>query len=481
MGSAGFVFGLTVWATCALAQYPGGQYPGGQYPGGQYPPNTYPGGGYPPNTYPGGGYPPNTYPGGGYPESRLPGGLPLPRLPKRGDKDKSKSEGEVKVNLAAVDGTLRKLGEKDLVLQAGAKKLLRFRLLPKTQFRNKDGEAMRDSLLHPGDQLSVQVSPDDEETAVRVNLVKPGSANERTAAELPFDAASVRAPRAEDLGKAKTVSMQKSSAGEVETPAAEAEEPSASSAAKSPGEAPAASTAGPTKPLGTDADVILEARLEAANFTAGLPNFAVQQLTTRYFGSGFPARWQKIDEVSADVAYVDGKEEYRNIAVNGNPVNQPPERSGSWSTGEFSTTMEDVLSLPTNARFKRRGDDRIGSRAAVVFDYTVAQTNSHWTLVSPDGRNYNPAYEGAIWIDKETRRVLRIEQRATGFPQDYPFSKAETILTYAFVRIDGKPYLLPEGSENLGCSRGSGTCSRNVIEFKNYKKFSAESTVNFGK
>ncbi len=468
-----FVLGLCLLAALALAQYPPGQYPPTQYP------PQYPGGGYPPNTYPGGGYPPNTYPG------RLPGGvpvgLPVPevKLPRRGEKDKDKkSDNDVKITLASIDGSLRKLGEKDLVLQAGPKKLLRFRLLAKTQFRNKDGEPVRDSLLHPGDQLSIQVNTDDEETALRVTLLKSGSASDRAAADLPFDPSSVRAPRAEDLGKGRTVTVQQAPApSETETPPAAEPAPEGTAPAAAP-----AAPAVPVKPLGSDAETIVEARLEAANFTVSLPNFTVEQLTTRYFSTTWPARWQKIDEVTADVACVDGKEEYRNIAVNGSRVSQPPERTGTWSTGEFSTTMEDVLSLPTNAKFHRRpGEDRIGSRQAVVFDYTVAAANSHWTLVSPDDRRVNPAYEGAIWIDKDTRRVLRIEQRTSGLPQDFPLSKAETVLTYGFVKIDNKPYLLPAGSENLGCARGSGTCTRNVIEFKNYKKFTAESTVNFGK
>jgi len=467
-----FATGFSFLATVALSQIPSGQ----QYPPGQYPPGQYPPGQYPPNTYPGGGYPPNNYPGGGYPNN-YPGRLPIPelKLPKRGAKDK-KSESDVKIAMAAVDGSLRSLGEKDLVLQAGPKKLLRFRLLAKTQFRNKEGEAIRDSLLHPGDQLSVQVNSDDEETALRVTLLKTATPSERAAAELPFDPAGVRAPRAEDLGKPKTVTVQQSPAA-AETESATEASPDAAA----PGAAPAPAAA-PVKPLGSDEETIVEARIEAANFTSTLPNFTVDQVTTRYFSTGWPAHWQKIDEVTADVASVDGREEYRNIKVNGAPVNRPPEHTGSWSTGEFSTTMEDVLSIPTNAKFHRRpGEDRIGSRQAVVFDLTVTAGNSHWELASPDGRRYSTAYEGAIWIDKDTRRVLRIEQSTTGLPLDFPLSKAETILTYGFVKIDNKPYLLPAGSETLGCSRGSGACTRNVIEFKNYKKFTTESTVTFGK
>ena len=104
-----------------------------------------------------------------------------------------------------MDGTLRKLGEKDLLLQTGGKQILRFRVLAKTQFRNKQGEPIRDSLLHPGDQLTVQANPDDEETALRVILLRNGTEAERAAAEKPYEEASVRAPRAEDFGKSRTV------------------------------------------------------------------------------------------------------------------------------------------------------------------------------------------------------------------------------------------------------------------------------------
>jgi hypothetical protein len=99
--------------------------------------------------------------------------------------------------------------------------------------------------------------------------------------------------------------------------------------------------------------------------------------------------------------------------------------------------------------------------------------------VAPDGRQYNPAYEGAIWVDKDTRRVLRIEQRTTGFPPGYPFSRTECILEYGFARIGPGTYLLPTSSQNTSCASGSGTCSRNQIQFRNYRKFTVESTMKY--
>jgi hypothetical protein len=414
--------------------------------------------------------------------------IPVPevKLPKKQPREKTD---DVKTTVVSVDGTFRKMGEKDLYLQAAHQRILRFRLLAKTQFRNKEGEPIRDSLLHPGDQLTVSVNPDDVETALRVVLLRAGNPSERGAAEDPVEEAAVHTPRTEDFGKPRTLTTREKAPAESTADAepsnpepapaqsAHADAPAEPAPAPSSGSAP---TSGSAARL-TDAQILAEAREAAATFTAGLPNFLVLQATTRYFSTGIPVSWQVIDVVTADVACINGKEDYRNVQINGVAASRPPERTGTWSTGEFSTTLEDVLSLATNAQFKRRGDDKIAGRPAWVYDYTVAQTNSHWTMVSPDDRRINPAYDGAIWIDKETRRVLRIEQRTSSIPQDFPLSRAESSVEYAFARIDQRSYLLPSTSENIGCMRGSGTCSRNEIVFRNYRKFETDSVVKYDK
>ena len=85
----------------------------------------------------------------------------------------------------------------------------------------------------------------------------------------------------------------------------------------------------------------------------------------------------------------------------------------------------------------------------------------------------------AIWVDRATARVLRIEQRTEAVPKDFPYSRAECIIDYGFVPIEGKVYLMPEQGENIACMSGSGTCSRNVIAYRNYRKFNVASEVKF--
>jgi hypothetical protein len=268
------------------------------------------------------------------------------------------------------------------------------------------------------------------------------------------------------------VTARESGAGDSDS-APPAETEPATTAGDAPAGPPPPRHVGPA----SDDQIIADARTASENFTAGLPNYLADQVTRRYYSNSWPASWKIIDEVTCEVAYVDGKEDYRKIMIDGQPAAAPIQSTGSWSTGEFGTTLEGLMSAMTNAEFHRRGDDRIAGRSAVVFNFTVAQAKSHWVIVSPDERRFNAPYEGSVWIDKETHRVLRIEQHTTSMPNDFPYSKAESNLEYAFARIDQRNYLLPALSDNMACMRGSGTCTKNSITFRNYRKFTVESTM----
>ena len=458
------------------------QYPSGQYPQGQYPPGQYPPGQYPPGQYP------QTGPGIG---------IPKIHLPKRHKDDKKDSPDEsTKINLSQIDGTLRSLGEKDLVLQGKANRLLRFRLLPKTLFRNKEGESIRDSLLHPGDQISILVNPDDLETALRVVLNRPGTESERQVAARPFDHDQVIAPTSQDVAKAKvTVDREPSSEASTESPAKEPAAASDKDVAKAgdatpksevnsakPADAPAQPAPEPREPvssapLSADA-IIMLAREETDALTADLPNFLVQQTTTRYDGRS--GDWRKIDVVTADVACVNGKEEYRNVAINGVPTQRPIESTGAWSSGEFVTTLRNLLSPIEDAAFVQRGEERVAGRLAYVFEFSVDAQNSHWILAGNGKETFQAPYKGRVWIDEQTHRVLRIDQKAQSIPRYFPYNRLESILDYGFVKIDNKTYLLPVQNESIAC-QASGNCERNVIAFRNYRKFTAESEIKFEK
>jgi len=465
---------LAIAAGRAQVPYPTTPYPGGQYPPGQYPPGQYPPGQYPPGTI------------------GLPGGinLPMPKLPGKKSKDPSDSN-STRVALRAVDGTLRELDEKDLYLETPKHKILKFRTLAKTQFRDKDGEQVRDSLLRPGDQLSVEVNGDDPETALRVILSHKSTDAERARAERPFDHNTAQTPVEADTHSsgATEAAAEPSSRSKPDTSdTGDREIPTLARAGTSDSTQPVDKTAPPvespkpvSRPNASADDIISQARDAADRLTDGLPNFLVQQNTTRYFSRVLPPQWQVLDTVSAEVASVNGKEDYRNIMVNGKPSNRPVEKTGAWSTGEFQTTLDSLLNPYTLAAFHKTKDDTFQGRSAYTYDFQVRQQNSNWDIHAPDGSVATPAYSGTVWIDKATFNVMRIEEQTGPLPSTFPFDKAESVVEYGFVNIDGKTYPLPIHSEILTCQRGSSTCTKNEIRFQNYRKFAADSNITFDK
>ncbi len=227
--------------------------------------------------------------------------------------------------------------------------------------------------------------------------------------------------------------------------------------------------------------VIDMAREEAFSFSETLPNYVVKQFTTRYVTEVARNRgtsWRALDTITADLVYQDGKESYKNFLVNGRVSRDAPEKSGSWSSGEFASTLQDIMSPITNAEFHGKRSTTIVNRSAYRYDFSVEQQNSHWH-VEASGQSYQPEYTGSVWIDKENYRVLRIELSARNMPRSFPLDQVESSVDYDYVLIGDEKYLLPTHSEALSCMRGTSDCSRNTIEFRNYKKFGADTSITF--
>jgi len=226
--------------------------------------------------------------------------------------------------------------------------------------------------------------------------------------------------------------------------------------------------------------VIRKAADAALDFTETLPSYVCQEMMARFQSESHPANWQALDVVTSNLVYENGREEYKNIAVNGKPKKSMEETGGAWSTGEFGTVLIDLFSPATDAKFHYRKDSRTGGVNSKMYDFEVARENSHWSIHMAS-QTYLPAYKGAVWIDAATSRVLRIEMEAFGFPESFPTDHVESATDYQYIRLgDAKQYLLPVHAETLSCQRGTNYCSRNTIDFRNYHKYTGETSITFG-
>jgi hypothetical protein len=225
--------------------------------------------------------------------------------------------------------------------------------------------------------------------------------------------------------------------------------------------------------------LVEKARAWTTSFTANLPNFICKQNTTRYYRQD--GSWQAIDIVGAQVVYEDGTEQYKQITINGRRTDKTMMDlgRGATSTGEFASVLRGLFAPPTNAQFKFYQNDTIDDVRAAIFDYTVGTWTSGWA-VHVGAQELWPAYKGSVWVDRDTGEVHRIEMFGQRIPEDFPVDTMEESVDYQPVMLAGRTFFLPVRSENIMCQRGSSGCTRNVIEFRNYQKFSAQSDITFG-
>ena len=114
----------------------------------------------------------------------------------------------------------------------------------------------------------------------------------------------------------------------------------------------------------------------------------------------------------------------------------------------------------------------------MVFNYHVSQNRSQWHIQVKDANlDLIPAYHGLVYIDNQTRNVMRVTLEAEEIPPDFPVKRASEILDYDYVDISGHTYLLPLlGEVELD---GIDVLTMNKLEFANYSKYSAESEIKY--
>ena len=454
---------------------------------------TYPPGGYPP-----GGYPPGSNPG------NYPGSGPSIPLGRSKTNPKTSTKGEP---MPSFRGKLQQMDNKTITIALDDDRQVDFKRNDKTKFF-KNGEEVKNPKFAAGDQLSVEGPEDEKGFLIAVNVYWEKAAGARTTAskdkdgavdtwkDNPKETAPANAdapapithvapppkPDANDPGppvlhRGKPADVVREHAPE---PPAQAGTAEAVVTPPAPAYRDADETPVPqARPQHGD-DLVRRAAGAAFDFTEGLPNYVCQEQIARYTANTRPAQWQSVDLVSAAVVYENGKEDYRNIKVNGKPRQSFADTDGAWSTGEFGTVLVDLFSPATDAQFRFRQTERIAGVNARVYDYTVDHPHSHWNVIM-SSQSYMPAYKGAVWIDPQTARVLRIEERAYGFPADFPSDHVESATDFEYVQMgDARKYLLPVHAETLTCQRGSDACQRNTIDFRNYHKYAGESTITFG-
>ncbi|HOQ43777.1 MAG TPA: hypothetical protein PLA43_07470 [Bryobacteraceae bacterium] len=423
-------------------------------------------------------------------------------IPRGGKQTKPSAEPTI-----TISGILRRLSDKELVLEAQDSRILTFTRTQKTTFYKNSAEA-KPSEFTPGDWLFVEATQDEEGFlhAVAVAWQKAGTPEERARAAQPVEPSVQRSDFDEPppvLRRAGSRAQEKTEEAaarrEPEPRVVREAEPPARIGPDDPGPPPLRRGAPARSGQPADAEaklpeplpeppaappredpLIEKARRAVAAYNEKLPNYICRQMTTRYQSRSRPVNWKAVDVISADVVYENGREQYRNIEVNGKRTDKTLEQlGGAWSKGEYGSVLADLFSPATAAEFLLRKNETIAGVDAAVYVFFVEQPNSHWSVHVPS-QVIRPAYGGSVWIDRKNGRVMRIEMQAQRLPLDFPLDTVEVSVDYQYVRLgDATEHLLPVHAEMLTCQRATGFCSRNAADFRNYRRFEGEATIKY--
>lgn len=236
----------------------------------------------------------------------------------------------------------------------------------------------------------------------------------------------------------------------------------------------------PPPPPDEQERIIEEARQNALEYTDRLPDFVCLQVTRRYMDpTGLEMDWLKYDEIKTRVSYFDDHENYEVIAVNNKVVGDRAmhELGGATSTGEFGSMLAELFDPKTQTKFRWARHSLLRGHPVYVFHYNVSRNRSRWRITYEHTDEIITAYRGLVYIDKETERVLRIVMSTYDIPPSFPIQEARTRLDYDYTDISGRDFLLPLKAQVR--MRQGKRLTRNDVEFRLYRKFSAEATLTF--
>jgi hypothetical protein len=227
--------------------------------------------------------------------------------------------------------------------------------------------------------------------------------------------------------------------------------------------------------------VIADATEHALNHEEDLPNFICTQTTRRFEDFNGKNGWRPIDIIVERLTYFEHREDYKVISLNGLPASIPHEQlGGASSSGEFGSVLKSIFSPETETEFGWQNWFSLRGRKMHVYSYRVLASKSNYHIkVAAQKLDLVTGYHGLIFVDAPKHMVHRITLHPDGVPRSFPIQDVSLALDYEYNRIGDADYLLPLQFELR--SREGRLLVKNDVGYDNYRKFTADSSITFGR
>jgi hypothetical protein len=225
--------------------------------------------------------------------------------------------------------------------------------------------------------------------------------------------------------------------------------------------------------------VINLASRHALSYIRDLPNFLCTlriQREENIRNNG----WKPRDTLSVQLGFADRRESYKLFEINSKKTTLPYRSAGgALSEGDFGSLLADIFRLGS-AQFSWDHWGVVRGRIVHVYRYSISVAKSEYQLHVGNARgrekNVVSAHHGYVAIDRESNRILHLEQVGDP-PKGFPILFTSSTIDYDWNDVGGRKYLLPLHAEvTMGTANMS---SFNVTEFRDYRRFGAETQITF--
>jgi len=243
---------------------------------------------------------------------------------------------------------------------------------------------------------------------------------------------------------------------------------------------------GPREPSEAEKkEALQETREWAMNYVKSLPDFLCMEVTRRsadpHFQVGSEGSWTPQDRLIEKLSYFDHKENYELLQHNDTAlVGKTWEAlGGSISRGEWATLLAEIFDPATDTDFTWFRWGTLRGQLTHVYQYRIEQSNSQETIGygdPPNTQKITVGFHGLLYIQKGANVVLRLTV-VPDIPPSFPVQDVDQMVDYDFQQIGSETFLLPLRSQVK--MRDGHIASLNEIEWRQYRKYSADSSITF--
>jgi hypothetical protein len=222
---------------------------------------------------------------------------------------------------------------------------------------------------------------------------------------------------------------------------------------------------------------------KALAYTAGLPDFICTETVRRHERNY--RGWAAQDTLTVELTYFDHAERYKLTEVNGYKTRRTYDQlRGATSKGEFGSMLFSVFAPASRTAFQWSNWTTLRKRPAYVLSFRIETANSGYSLTAATREGVLVSAvvgeHGFVYIDRETKDVLRLDAAADSIPTNFPLEAASRTLDFGPAEVSGRTFLLPLHADVRMSVRDESRAARNQVEFTGYRKFTGQSSISFG-